>query len=113
MMHIPLQSFAQWGPHHGPHEPMGPDWIVRSGLAPWNSAAGTGLEILLPLIWALLLGVLLVGVVYLLSTRRTGSRTDQATALLRERYARGEISDDEFENRTARLGEHGDGRASS
>lgn len=112
-MHIPSPSFAQWGPHHGPHGPMGPDWVARSGLAPWDSAAGTGFELLLPLIWALLLGILLVGIIYLLGTRRTATREDQATSLLRERYARGEITDDEFENRTARLSERGGGRASS
>jgi len=108
-MYIPTQQVAQWGPHG----PMGPDWVARSGLAPWNSAAGTGFELLLPLIWLLLLGVLLVGAVYLLGTRGDAPDADRATTLLRERYARSEITDEEFETRSARLGDRGDSRSSS
>lgn len=115
VMYIPSQHFAQWGPHgpHGPHGPMGPDWVARSGLAPWSNAGATGFELLLPLIWALLLGVVLVGMSYLLLSRAQPARSDRATTLLRERYARGELSDEEFEHRAERLGDRSDGRASS
>lgn len=85
-MHIPSQSFAQWGPHHGP---MGPDWVARRGLAPWDAAAGTGFELLLPLIWALLLGVLLVGIVYLSRTWVERANSGQVAVFQRERDARG------------------------
>ena len=85
-MHIPSQSLAQWGPHHGP---MGPDWVARSGLAPWSTAAGTGFELLLPLIWALLLVILLAGLVYLFRTRGEAAHSEQVTTFQRERDLRG------------------------
>jgi putative membrane protein len=92
---------------------MGPDWVARNGLAPWSSAGSAGFEFLMPLIWLVLLGVLLVGVVYLLGTGRSGTDSGRAEMVLRERYARGEITDEEFEHRTARLSDGGNRRASS
>ena len=88
-MHIPLHRSAQWGPHHGPHGPMGPDWVARNGLEPWSSTAGTGFELLVPIIWAILLLVVLVGLVYLLGTRKRGSTSDRTTTSMRDRGVRG------------------------
>ena len=59
------------------------------------------------LLWAVVPIGLLVGVGYLLlGGRRTaaGSDADGALSILRERYARGEIDEEEFESRRALLG---------
>mgnify|MGYP002761577921 CR=1 FL=1 len=110
-MNIPFQSFAQWGPHHGPHGPMGPDWVARSGLAPWSRAGAEGFALLLPILSILLLAVLVIGAIYLLGTMSNQREPDHAQKLLRERYARGEITDEEFETRTTRLTDSGDRNA--
>lgn len=64
-----------------------------------------------PLVWILILGVLVVGAVYLVTRwlpaheRGEGDPDDpdRAMAVLRERYARGEVTDEEFEERRKRL----------
>jgi putative membrane protein len=73
----------------------------------WSVGAGGGL--FLGLVTLLLLVVLVAGAVYLLSTARRDADADtDALTVLRRRYARGEIDDEEFERRQTRL----DGRAS-
>ena len=57
------------------------------------------------LLWSLLWLLAVTAVVGVLFTMLVRHRDDRAMAVLRERYARGEISDEEFEERTARLGE--------
>ena len=84
----------QWGPHHGP---MGGTGGFGGGLhwSPW---------------WVLLALVVLIGTVYLVgqfrqaqdSTGSTDTR-DEAMAVLRRRYASGDIDEAEFEERRTRL----------
>jgi len=55
------------------------------------------------LLW---MGVLLavpLYLVYALTTRPTSERDNDSLSILRERYARGELSDEEFERRRTRL----------
>jgi putative membrane protein len=74
---------------------------------PWGPGAGvggTGFGLLPLLLTLVALAVVLVGTVYVL--RRMGTDDDagaDAVDVLRRRYARGEVDDDEFERRRARL----------
>ena len=85
---------------------MGPTGGAGAGM-PWGAGAwGMGGGLLTGLVALLLLVVLVVGAVYLLSTARRGAETDgdtDALAVLKRRYARGEIDDEEFERRRGRL----------
>jgi putative membrane protein len=64
---------------------------------------GVGSGLLPTLVMLVLLGALIVGVAYLLSTTRRGTGDTDALAVLRRRYANGEIDDEEFERRRGRL----------
>lgn len=58
------------------------------------------------LLWAVVLGLLVAGVIYLLTRGQESDgdgKEDGALANLRERYARGEVTEDEFEERRRRL----------
>lgn len=58
-------------------------------------------------LWGLLWMGLLIAVplylVYTLLNRGSGENTEKSLSVLRERYARGELSDDEFERRRTQL----------
>ncbi|WP_129115932.1 SHOCT domain-containing protein [Halegenticoccus tardaugens] len=58
-------------------------------------------------LWGLLWMGLLIAVplylVYALLNRRSGGNNEQSLSVLRERYARGELSDDEFDRRRKQL----------
>jgi putative membrane protein len=88
-----LPALAQEGPPFGPRHfgayPHGP-WM-------WT---GVGLFLLLRL---LLVTGLVVLLWRLLSVRGLWQRPDPATQLLRERYARGEIGEEEFRKRLQTL----------
>ncbi len=83
---------------------MGPTGGAGAGM-PWGAGTwgmGAGGGLLLALLTLLLLVVFVVGAVYLLSIVRretTGDTDSDALAVLRRRYARGEIDDEEFERR--------------
>ena len=82
------QQAGRFGGHHfGPH-PFGP----------WAWAAGTLFLFRL----ALLVGLVVV-VWRVLGARGLWHRPDSATQILRERYARGEISEDEYRKRLVTL----------
>ncbi|AUV83411.1 hypothetical protein C2R22_18635 [Salinigranum rubrum] len=112
-----MNTFAvllQWGPHRGPHPgphaPMGPTGGAGAGAGagmPWGAGAwGMGGGLFAGLVALLLLAILVVGAVYLLSTARRETESDgdtDALAVLKRRYARGEIDDEEFERRRGRL----------
>lgn len=104
-----FESILQWGPHRGPHPgphaPMGPTGGAGAGM-PWG-AWGTGGDLLLTLVVLLLLAVLLVAAVYALSSRRQRASRDDTEVLsvLRRRYARGDIDDEEFDRKRTRLEE--------
>ena len=104
---------AQWGPGphgpgpHGPHwggGPMGPMGPGGTGVS--NTGIGLGFGG-----WwlALLLALLVVGLVaaalYLTSRDADGDggHEDGALAVLRERYAAGDLDEEEFERRRERL----------
>ena len=54
------------------------------------------------LVWALFIGVVVWATVRL-TTNRHGSSDDRARAILDERYARGEIDDEEYRRRRREL----------
>ena len=97
----------QWGPHHpggpggpmGPQGPMGPGGWSGAGTMPWGMETGLGWWLLL-----LLLVVAVAAVVVALALwAESTSESDDAIGALRARYARGEIDDEEFEHRRAKL----------
>jgi len=60
------------------------------------------------LIWLVILGLIVWGVISFASSNRgasTGTSRESALEILKKRYARGEISDEEFEEKKKRLGE--------
>ncbi|MFB6160631.1 MAG: SHOCT domain-containing protein [Haloferacaceae archaeon] len=103
-----VQFLSQWGPHHpGPHTPMGPYAPMGpyTGMNAGGAWGGFGFLPALGLLVALL-AVLALGV-YLFRLGRgndaTASAEDDALTTLRERFARGEIDAEEFEERRGRL----------
>jgi putative membrane protein len=57
-------------------------------------------------VWLLVLAAVIIGGIYLLRRRPASGRTDQgAEAVLAARYARGDISDEEYRERLAVLRE--------
>jgi putative membrane protein len=64
----------------------------------WGMGGMAGMMVLMAVGWLVVLAALVVGVLWLV--RRLGPRrNDGALAVLRERYARGEITREEFEAR--------------
>ncbi|WP_255246167.1 SHOCT domain-containing protein [Halolamina sp. CBA1230] len=95
LTHAAVPDAMMWGWHEGMwNDGHMAGWGVRS----WGM-------MLFGLLWMALLVALPVYLVYWLATRSQsdGSTEDSALAVLEERYARGEIDDDEFERRRARL----------
>ena len=95
LTHASVPDAMMWGWHDG----MWSDGHM-AGWGGW----GWGM-MLLGLLWMALLIGLPVYFIYWLTTRpRTDGRgEDSALAVLQERYARGEIDDEEFDRRRARL----------
>ncbi len=94
---VVLPGLAQgWGPHG--MEPYGPGHFGPRPFGPGLWAFGT-----LFLLGALLVLGLLIVIWRVLATRTLWQRPDSATQLVRERYARGEISEDEYRKRLATL----------
>ena len=83
------QGLGGFGPHPFGPRPLGPGMWVVGG------------------IFLMLRALLLIGLVVLvwrvLSARTLWQRPDNATQLLRERYARGEIGEDEYRKRLVTL----------
>lgn len=72
----------------------------------WGGSMFGGLGFFWMLLWTVVLIGIPVALVYLLVSRResiNGTTEDDALALLRQRYAQGEIDEDEFETRRAKL----------
>lgn len=77
---------------------------LNAGPGPWrNGAWGSGVGFLWSAVWLLLLVTLVGAVAYFVSSRTTDTNSDRALAVLRERYARGEIEKEDFEERASRL----------
>ena len=63
-------------------------------------AWGIGMSLMMLLFWGVVIAAIVVGIRWLLGqTRPAPPRPDTALDILRERYARGEISREEFEQR--------------
>ena len=69
----------------------------------WGGMGGLGLFGGGMFLWPLLLVGLVLLLVYRTNREEQTSKTDTALAELRERYARGELSDEEFETRRSSL----------
>jgi len=85
------------GPPFGPHR-FGPMPFGPHPFGTWAWVAGLGLLLRLLLI----IGLILI-IWRALTTPTVWRRPDSATQILRERYARGEISEDEYRKRAATL----------
>lgn len=96
---------VQWGPHRGPHGPMDPHWGTGSGMMP-GGGAGVGIALVWPLLWLILVALVVIAAVYLIRSESIADDQDRAMELLREQYARGEITDEEFDERSAKLAEN-------
>jgi|AntRauTorcE11898_2_1112593.scaffolds.fasta_scaffold00941_13 putative membrane protein len=95
LTHATVPDAMMWDWHYG---------MWNDGhMAGWG-AWGWGM-MLFGLLWmALLIGLPVYFVYWLATPSRTDSQTaDPALAILQKRYARGEIDDEEFERRRARL----------
>jgi putative membrane protein len=66
--------------------------------------SGTGFTLPVMLLWMLLLGMTL-GIGYLIYRASTDTYSDRAIEELREAYARGDLNEDEFEERLEKLQE--------
>jgi putative membrane protein len=75
--------------------PYGPAWGRHPMWWMWG-AWGIGMMLVMLLFWGAVVVGLVVGIRWLLR-RGSGQRSDSALEILRERYARGEISKDDFE----------------
>ncbi len=84
------------GSHH--HD----GWMgTHGGMDGWM---GGGIGVGWMLLWTIILIGIPVTLVYLLLTRReSGGTTDDAVSLLRQRYAEGEIDEEEYESRRTKL----------
>lgn len=68
----------------------------------WGGGFGMFGGLMMVAFWALIIGLIVLAVRGFSNRRSTGNG-QTATDVLRERYARGEIDEDEFERRLARL----------
>ncbi|RLM53347.1 SHOCT domain-containing protein [Halobellus sp. Atlit-31R] len=80
-----------WGPMHG------------SGMGPGAIGTQSGWWLFLAAAWRVLLLVALVGGGYLLYRAVAADRADPAITELRRAYARGDLSEEEYERRRNRL----------
>ena len=79
------ERVAEW------HWEMHPVWWM------WG-AGGLVMMLMMLVFWGVVIAVLVLGIRWLVSQGR-GPAQDSALAILRERYARGEINREEFETR--------------
>ena len=72
----------------------------------WGGGAGWGMLGALPmlLLWVLVGVAIVIAVRWLAAGRASGAGSDRALDILRERFARGEIAKEEFDERKRDLG---------
>ena len=68
----------------------------------WGAGYGMTGGLMMVLIWGVIIGIIVLAVRGLSGRSSTGN-TPTAQDILRDRYARGEIDEDEFERRKAKL----------
>ena len=74
----------------------------------WNGGMGVGggwFGIMMMLLWAFLLVAVVVAFLYWAFGGRSGEKESNAMEILRERYARGDIDEEEFRERKRQLTE--------
>lgn len=94
------------------------EWLLGGGLqlqpCPWcggprGGGNASGLGFLWMLLWLSVLIALIAGLYYLFTQKSSlgllSTEPDSALEILRERYARGELTDEEFEERSTKLRE--------
>lgn len=98
-----LGVWLQWGPHRGPHGPMGPDWGPGHGMESMGSIGGMEFGFGWPVFWLILVAIVVIAIMYLVNIYSSRGDSDRSMAILRDQYVRGNLSDEEFEERSARL----------
>ncbi|RKF12290.1 hypothetical protein D6850_18875 [Roseovarius spongiae] len=78
------------------------DWRAGYGHMMWNGGHGIFGGLMMVIFWAFIIGLIFLAVRGF-STRSDTGNGQTAMDVLRERYARGEIDEDEFERRLAKL----------
>ena len=84
---VPAAAWAQDRPWDG--------WGMHPMWGAWG-LWGIGMMVVMFVFWGLVIAGLVLGIRWLVTQGRD-SRSDRALAILRERYARGEINKEEFE----------------
>ena len=79
----PMTAWAQQRPY---------DWGMHYMWGPW----GIGMMLMMLVFWGLVIAALVLGVRWLISQGKE-PRSDSALETLRQRYAKGEISNEKFE----------------
>lgn len=70
----------------------------------WGGGYGMGGALMMPVFWGLVIALIVFVVRWLTVNDRTSARRDDSLAILRERFAKGEIDEEEFEQRKRALG---------
>jgi putative membrane protein len=85
---------------------QGPGWDWGGAMHPMTwmwGAWGVGMMLMMLVFWGLVIAGIVLGIRWL-ARQTSGSRSDRALEILRERYARGEIDKQEFDTRRHDLG---------
>lgn len=70
----------------------------------WGGGYGMGGALMMLVFWGLIIALIVFVVRWLTVNDRGSARRDDSFAILRERFARGEIDEEEFERRKRALG---------
>src|SRR5262245_34972562 len=76
-------------------------WEMHPGWWMWG-AGGLVMMLMMLVFWGVIIAAIVMGIRWLAAQSR-GPKADSALAILRERYARGEINREEFEARRSDL----------
>jgi putative membrane protein len=95
IVHLPVTAMAQ-------ERPWERGWGMHPGWWMWGPAGAVMLLMML-VFWVLVITGLVLGIRWL-ARQGQQERPDRALDILRERYARGEITKEEFETRRRDLG---------
>ncbi|SEP18316.1 putative membrane protein [Salinihabitans flavidus] len=76
----------------------------RYGHMMWGGGYGIGGALMMLVFWGLIIALIVFVVRWLTINDRTSGRHDDSLAILRERFAKGEIDEEEFDRRKRALG---------